>query len=597
MNRRRRSRIISALLLAVFALGAAAPAPAIAPPSAPPAPADAFKSWPPRAYLVRSLVKAVDAALQTYHPETGRFGTEPWICLDQNVLLPLAAAWSIKDPSNPYYHDRKLLAAIGKGGEALADAQDADGKWLFRKKDNSTWGQIYMPWTIGAWVRAYVLVKDALPKPQRAKWEKGLLLGFDGISRTTLTRPINIPCYDAMALYIAGTAFKNEAWKKQAWDFERTVIAEQSPEGYWSENSGPVVTYNMVYIDALGVYYHFSRDPVALAALDRAVKFHANVLWSDGSSASCLDERVIYEKGANIGNVGFSHTPEGRGFILAQLAKAAAAGRDGVNGDFAASLLLAGGQGPVAPLAAAADKGVSVVGPNDAVIVREKPWEWAFSAYATPPIQNRWIQDRQNHVDIFHAGLGLVAGGGNTKLQPYWSTFTLGDPEFLRHRPGDEDPNFIPAIPLKWTADKAAITRSGNPTTMTLRYGDIKCAVTVETVEGGGAAVVTYEAPQGKGVEAHLPLLMLADSITTEKGGTFALTDAELVLDAANIGAWFDFGRLRVTIPEGASVRWPARQHNPYTKDGRSELHAAKLVVCLPFEKTGVQRVRLSARP
>ncbi len=90
---------------------------------------------------------------------------------------------------------------------------------------------------------------------------------------------------------------------------------------------------------------------------------------------------------------------------------------------------------------------------------------------------------------------------------------------------------------------------------------------------------------------------MIADSITTEKGGTFALTDAELVLDAGNIGASFDFGRLRVTIPEGASVRWPARQHNPYTKDGRSELHAAKLVVVLPFEKTNVQRVRLSVLP
>ena len=103
--------------------------------------------------------------------------------------------------------------------------------WLFRKKDNSTWGQIYMPWTYASWIRAYVLVKDALPKAQRAKWEKGLLLGFNGISKTTLTRIHNIPCYDAMALYIAGVAFKNEAWKKQAWDFERKVIEAAGPRG------------------------------------------------------------------------------------------------------------------------------------------------------------------------------------------------------------------------------------------------------------------------------------------------------------------------------------------------------------------------------
>jgi hypothetical protein len=111
---------------------------------------------------------------------------------------------------------------------------------------------------------------------------------------------------------------------------------------------------------------------------------------------------------------------------------------------------------------------------------------------------------------------------------------------------------------------------------------------------GERVAIVTYEAPEGKSVEAHLPLLMLADSIKTEKGGLFALGESELVLDSKNIGKSFDFGRLRVVIPEGASIRWPAKQHNPYTKDGHSELRDAKLVVVLPFEKTNVQRVMLS---
>ena len=132
---------------------------------------------------------------------------------------------------------------------------------------------------------------------------------------------------------------------------------------------------------------------------------------------------------------------------------------------------------------------------------------------------------------------------------------------------------------------------------MTLKYGDIECAVTVESMEGGRVAIVTYEAPEGKTVEAHLPLLMLADSIKTEKGGTFALARARARPGCQNIGKHFDFGRLRVVIPEGASIRWPARQHNPYTKDGHSELRDAKLVVVLPFEKTNVQRVMLSVLP
>ncbi len=553
-----------------------------------------WTKWPPRDFLIKSLVQSVSEILKTYHPETGQFGTDPWICQDQNVIFPLAAAWSIKHPSNPYYHDKKLLAVIAKGGEALVDAQDEEGKWIFRKKDNSTWGMILMPWTYSRWIRAYVLVKDALPPASRAKWEKGLLLGFAGIRKNELARVHNIPCHHAMALYIAGVAFKNEEWKKAAREFQQKVMAEQFPEGYWSENSGPVVSYNMVYLDALGTYYAFSKDPAVPEVLRRSVNFHRAILWSDGTSAAAVDERVIYHRTINIGNVGFTYSSEGRGFILSQLWKETKGGQKLVGGDYAASLLLYGGEGEVAPLPESQAESISVLGKNEAVLVRHSPWEWCFSAYTTKPIQNRWIQDRQNHVDIFHAQTGVFAGGGNTKLQPYWSTFTVGDPAFLRHREGEEEPNFLPPIDLRWTADKAEIVKSGNPTEMVLTYGEIQCTVAIEVLSGGRTLVLTYKAPEGKKVEAHLPFLKIADTIKTAQGVEFKLGEGELVLDALNIGRSFDFGRLHVVIPAGASLRWPAKQHNPYTKDGHSELNDAKLVLCLPFEKTTQNMVMIS---
>ena len=460
---------------------------------------DSWDTWPPRNYLMRSLIQSVGETIKTFHPETGRFGTDPWISTDQNVLLPLAAAWSIKDPGNPYYHDAKLLTIIGKGGEALVDDQDADGMWLFRKKDNSTWGQIHMPWSYSRWIRAYALVKDALPAAVRAKWEKGLKLGFTGICRDLLKAKIqNIPCHHAMALYLAGDLFKKEEWKTAAHDYQQKIVKAQYPEGYWTENFGPVVSYNMVYLDALGAYYHFSKDSAVLEALARSVRFHTAVLWSDGTSAACLDERVIYHKTINTGNVGFTFSPEGRRFILSQLERESQGGTKPAGGDYAALLLLYAGSGPVAPRPTAL-AGVTVIGKNDAVVVRNAPWEWAFSAYATKPIQSRWIQDRQNSFDLFFAGLGMVAGGGNTKLQPYWSTFTVGDPTILKHREGDEDPNFIPAVDLLWTADHAEIAASGNPTRLNLRYGAIECSVSVE-VPAVGLGLKEALTPEGRPV-------------------------------------------------------------------------------------------------
>jgi hypothetical protein len=86
-----------------------------------------------------------------------------------------------------------VLDAVMAAGDALIADQDAKGMWEFRKKDGSTWGQIYMPWTYSRWVRAYAMIKDAMPADRRAKWEKALILGYDGIAKNELDHLHNIP--------------------------------------------------------------------------------------------------------------------------------------------------------------------------------------------------------------------------------------------------------------------------------------------------------------------------------------------------------------------------------------------------------------------
>ena len=547
--------------------------------------------WPPREYLVKSLADAVPGYLKQFHPETGRFGTEPWICSDQNVIFPLAAAWSLEDPNNPWFHDAKVLEAIGRGGEALIDDMDPKGMCTFRKKDNSTWGQIHMPWTYSRWIRAYALVRDALPAATRERWEQALRLGFTGIRKYADSCVHNIPTHHAMALYIAGVCFENEDWKTAAKNFMARAIAAQDPGGFWSEHFGPVVGYNKVYIDALGLYYHFSQDPAVPGALERAARFHAATLWPDGSAVACIDERQLYHTGVDTGNVGFSYTADGRGFLLRQLDLYSHGGEKLADGDYAASVLLYGGQGEGVPQAADLDEGTVVLGANDAVIRRHKPWQWALSGYACAPADSRWIQDRQNLVDIYHDELGLIIGGGNTKLQPYWSTFTVGDPSLLAHQPGDESPDFTPDIPLAWTPVSASVVADGSA--MSLRYGEVECRVSVNCTEGG-ALTLTYVAPVGKKVEAHVPFMNRADGLQTAANKEITLAEAPFVLTGPEIGGSFTFGDLLVTVPETASLRWPAKQHDPYKKDGRSPLTAAKLVLVLPFETEGECVVKVS---
>lgn len=554
-----------------------------------------WTAWPPRDYLQHSLVSAVPRILDTYHPQTGRFGTEPWICTDQNVLFPLAAAWALKSEGNPYYHDAGLLQVIAKGGEALVDAQDKDGKWVFRKKDDSTWGMIHMPWTYSRWIRAYQLVGAALPEEAKQKWERGLLLGFHGIRKYAEGGVHNIPTHHAMALYLAGECFHNEDWKAAARRFMVKVVAAQNPAGYWSEHFGPVVGYNKVYVEALGIYSSHANDPAALEALRRAARFHAAILWPDGSAVSCIDERQIYHHSVDIGNVGFSWTPEGRGFLLCQVARFSRGGKEPVSADYAAAMLLYGGQGTGRAPAAAIDERTTLLSDGGALIRRRKPWQWALSGYTCKPVQSRWIQDRQNLIDVFHDKAGLVVGGGNTKLQPYWSTFTVGDPSLLKHRPGDESPDFVPAVDLLWTPESASLT-AGPPTTVVLEYGKVRCSVSA-SVRKDGSLALTYRAPRGRRVEAHVPFLHRGTRLALASGETIRLGRKGFVLSADQLGDHFVYGGLKVTAPPGASLRWPARQHNPYTKDGHSSLPAAKLVLCLPFDSVASQQVILALQP
>ena len=75
-------------------------------------------SWSFGDRLREDLFAAVPGILAA-QKENGQFGDEPWICQDQNVLLALAAAWSLE--GSPYYQRGELIDAIERGGKALVE--------------------------------------------------------------------------------------------------------------------------------------------------------------------------------------------------------------------------------------------------------------------------------------------------------------------------------------------------------------------------------------------------------------------------------------------------------------------------------------------
>jgi hypothetical protein len=284
------------------------------------------------------------------------------------------------------------------------------------------------------------------------------------------------------------------------------------------------------------------------------------------------------------GNVGFSFTPEGRGYLLRQSKHP---GKWSVKTDDAAAHLLYGETGVAKPTAADRDENLTVLGNNEALVLRKKPWFICLSAFTCAPSTSRWIQDRQNFMSIYHDRAGLIIGGGNTKLQPLWSNFTIGNTSLLKHQPGDEKPDFIAKRGLLHMPSKAQLRAEQPAPGLDLTYGTEQCRLTAQPLDDTHLKLICESTVNTTlPVEGHIVFLPhVKASLSTAAGKSTTLGEPEIEWSARDMGDWFECHGVRVSVPPGSKLRWPTRAHNPYKKDGRSTLEEARLVLCVPFTK------------
>lgn len=539
------------------------------------------------------LVAAIPGILASQNADNGQFGKGLWIVTEQNVILPLAIAWAHEDPKNPFYHRADVLAAIVRGGDALIPAQDANGKWLFLKKDGSKWGQIYMPWTYSRWIRAYQIVREAMTAEARERWDRALTLGYTGIAQEVAgTKTLaNIPVHHAMGLLFASQVFHRPEWEKISRDFMHRAIGEQHPDGYWSEHVGPVINYGFVYIDAIGIYASASGDRDMIEPLRRAALFHGHFTYPDGTEVETVDERNPYASSVTRGIVGFVLTPEGRTHFSHQMEK----GKGPLPADNAAALLQWGQEGAGAAGNDTAHDFDFRLSQNAAAVRRRGPWFFVVSAMTAPLAPRRWIQDRQNFISIYHERAGLIVGGGNTKLQPLWSNFTSGDVSTFRHRAGDENPNFQPPPGVQHIPTKAALL-DGDDLGLDLDYSGHHAQIRLHVVD---ADHLDYTITGDEALTAHLTLLPKLTSPLRVAGTTIPaakLKTTSVAWSPEQAGSWLSHGQLRLTLPASTHVDWPVVPHNPYTKDGHAAPAEGRIVLTAPVSSTA-QTFRLEIIP
>jgi hypothetical protein len=273
-----------------------------------------------------------------------------------------------------------------------------------------------------------------------------------------------------------------------------------------------------------------------------------------------------------------------------------------MDSDSAATLLLAGEEGPGLdrdPLDGDFDY---VLGKDEAAVRRHGPWFLVLSAYTAPPATDgsrRWWMDRQNFVSVYHDKTGLILGGGNSKLQPSWSTFTIGDFGGFHFMPAvdGKEPDFLPPPGLRHIPTGAKLAVNREQFGLDLDYGGQRVAVRLKIL-GPNRLEYTWSAVDvtEKPLVAHATIYPhYGQKFTSASGKTEEIAETPFRWPEGAAGKWIEHAGFRLFIPPGAAVHGPETPWNPYTKDGRPYPDSGLMVVDMPVRK--VQRVRLEIQP
>ena len=476
--------------------------------------------------------------------------------------------------------DRSRLDLSLRAGDLLATECEAGrmSQWLNHR------------WLLAPWIDAMRLLDAELGDERRARWRKEIEKQLAEIAADVAGRE-NFPQYKspfirtspnhlsiwASTLHLGGKTFGNRDWEQLGGRvMHRFAAREQSPDGTWGEHSdaGPTTGYNYLTTASVALYAEHSGDPEAVAALRRAVDFHAHFTWPDGTPVEVVNDRQRYGGVSAWGHFGFSRFPDGRRY--AEFLAGRMGGRP-LRGEALSRMAqnaLYWHEGPSAPIPQD-QKDWTYPMKVPASMEKDGPWWIARSALiATPAPRNQFYLDRQGHLSLFHENVGLIVNGANSKRQPELATFSETIQGQTYH------------LPLSGVLDGERLS---------LAYNSFWADLRVRARSASRLEISIEITEQGRIEEARLALQLAVkpgDVIDTANGRHLPGADR---IEVDDVGGRIRHRGWTLTVDAPAKLAWPVFPFNPYSNGPETSLERAVATLTIPLKpgpKTGPFRTQ-----
>jgi hypothetical protein len=228
--------------------------------------------------MIESLVRpAIDGAPRDFTAEDAlRVQVERGVVFPELVLEPARAATAEMSSV-----ERLIMAA---SPVQLASAVVVDRTAHVR--------QVYRPLLVYAWLQAYRLAYEILPRSEFGRWEEGSRPWCDDLERrlgefawpaeqlpAAMGDSVAEACWTGLALHIAGRVFIRDAWTDLAADVFGKLARRQRESGAFlaaglSDNPETWWFHELAILHAAASYAAQGEDRSLAAAVARATAFH-----------------------------------------------------------------------------------------------------------------------------------------------------------------------------------------------------------------------------------------------------------------------------------------------------------------------------------